>query len=171
MLTLEPFTGSIKAFIELLAAHGVTQRVDLRTAPRSRHKPQFNVQTWPQRVAAVNIGFAHAPGLRSFRHATPGSPNGGWRNLSFRSYADCMQTTDFTQRLVSLIGLAQRDRVALMGPEALPWRRHRSLIADALAVRGVASCDIVSPKRLHVHTLTPFARVSGREISALRVDS
>ena len=158
-------TRSIEAFIELLVAHGVTQLVDVRTVPRSRHNSQFNVETLPGRVAAVNIGYAHAPGLGGFRRSTPDSPNVGWRNLSFRGYADYMQTADFADNLVSLIELAQRDRVALMCAEAVPWRCHRSLIADALVVHGVATCEIVSPKRLHAHTLTPFARVSGQEIS------
>ena len=165
VLTVGHSTRSIEAFIELLVGHGVTQLIDVRTVPRSRHNPQFNVETLPGRVAAVNIGYAHAPGLGGFRRSTPDSPNVGWRNLSFRGYADYMQTADFADNLVSLIELAQRDRVALMCAEAVPWRCHRSLIADALLVHGVATCEIVSPKRLQAHTLTPFARVSGREVS------
>ena len=158
-------TRSIEVFIELLAAHEVTQLVDVRTVPRSRHNPQFNAETLPGQLAGVNIGYTHAPGLGGFRRPAPDSPNAGWRNLSFRGYADYMQTADFTENLVSLIELAQRDRVALMCAEAVPWRCHRSLIADALVVHGVATCEIVSPKRLQAHTLTPFARVSGQEIS------
>ncbi|HEY8707137.1 MAG TPA: DUF488 domain-containing protein [Burkholderiaceae bacterium] len=107
----------------------------------------------------------HAPGLGGFRRTTRDSPNGGWRNLSLRGYADYMQTAEFTQDLVSLIELAQRDRVALMCAEAVPWRCHRSLIADALVVHGVATCETVSSKRLQPHKLTPFARLSGQEIS------
>jgi uncharacterized protein (DUF488 family) len=95
----------------------------------------------------------------------PDSRNTGWRNLSFRNYADYMQTAEFAENLVSLIELSQRDRVALMCAEAVPWRCHRSLIADALVVQGVATCEIVSPKRLQPHKLTPFARVRGQEIT------
>jgi uncharacterized protein (DUF488 family) len=165
VLTVGHSTRSIEEFIELLVAHGVTQLVDVRTVPRSRHNPQFNTETLSGRLAAADIGYAHAPGLGGFRRSAPDSPNSGWRNLSFRGYADHMQTADFKENLVSLIELAQRDRVALMCAEAVPWRCHRSLIADALVVHGVAACEIVSPKRLQAHTLTPFARVSGQEIS------
>lgn len=158
-------TRPVEEFLELLAAHGVTQLVDVRTVPRSRHNPQFNVETLPDRLAAVNIGYAHAIGLGGFRRTTADSPNTGWHNLSFRGYADYMQTVEFAQDLVSLIELARQDRVVLMCAEAVPWRCHRSLIADALVVHGVATCEIVSPKRLQPHNLTPFARVSGQEIS------
>ena len=158
-------TRSVEAFIELLVAHHVTQLVDVRTVSRSRHNPQFNAETLPGQLAGVNIGYAHAPGLGGFRRPAPDSPNGGWRNLSFRGYADHMQSADFAADLVGLIELARRDRVALMCAEAVPWRCHRSLIADALVVHGIAACEIVSPKRLQAHSLTPFARVSGEVIS------
>ena len=164
-------TRSVEAFIELLMAHHVTQLVDVRTVPRSRHNPQFNAETLPGHLAGVNIGYVQAPGLGGFRRPAPDSPNGGWRNLSFRGYADYMQSADFDADLVSLIELAQGDRVALMCAEAVPWRCHRSLIADALLVHGVAACEIVSPKRLQAHTLTPFARVSGEVISYPPVES
>jgi len=149
----------------MLVAHGVTQLVDVRTVPRSRHNPQFNTETLPERLAAADIGYADAPGLGGFRRSAPDSANSGWRNLSFRGYADHMRTADFKENLVSLIELARRDRVALMCTEAVPWRCHRSLIADALVVHGVRACEIVSPKRLLAHTLTPFARVSGQELT------
>ena len=165
VLTVGHSTRSIEEFIELLVAHGVTQLVDVRTVPRSRHNPQFNAETLPGRLAAANIGYAHAASLGGFRRTTPDSPNAGWRNLSFRGYADYMQTADFGENLVSLIELAQRDRVALMCAEAVPWRCHRSLIADALVVHGVMTCEILSPNRLQPHKLTPFARVSGTDIS------
>ena len=165
VLTVGHSTRPVEDFIELLAAHGVTQLVDVRTVPRSRHNPQFNTETLSGRLTTAGIGYAHAPDLGGFRRAAPDSPNSGWRNLSFRGYADYMQTADFKENLVSLIELAQRDRVALMCAEAVPWRCHRSLIADALVVYGVTACEIVSPKRLQAHMLTPFARVSGHEIS------
>jgi uncharacterized protein (DUF488 family) len=133
--------------------------------PRSRHNPQFNKDALPAQLAAANIGYAHASGLGGFRPTTRESPNAGWRNLSFRGFADYMQTTDFGANLASVIELARTDRVALMCAEAVPWRCHRSLIADALLVHGVAACEIISPKRLQPHKLTPFARVRGEEIT------
>ena len=165
VLTVGHSTRPIEAFIELLVAHGVTQLVDVRTVPRSRHNPQFNKDALPAPLAAANIGYAHASGLGGFRPTTPDSPNAAWRNLSFRGYADYMQTTDFAANLTSVIELARTDRVALMCAEAVPWRCHRSLIADALLVHGVAACEIVSAKRLQPHKLTPFARVRGEEIT------
>ena len=165
VLTLGHSTRPIEAFVELLRAHRVTQLIDVRTVPRSRHNPQFNTETLPGTLAAVNIGYVHAPGLGGFRRTTPDSPNAGWRNLSFRGYADYMQTADFAANLLSLIQLARGDRVALMCAEAVPWRCHRSLIADALVVHGISTCEIVSPTRLQAHKLTPFACVHGTEIT------
>ena len=165
VLTVGHSTRPIELFIELLAGHGVTQLVDVRTVPRSRHNPQFNEDALPISLAAANIGYAHASGLGGFRPTMADSANAGWHNLSFRGYADYMQTTDFAANLRSIIELARTDRVALMCAEAVPWRCHRSLIADALLVHGVAACEIVSPKRLQPHKLTPFARVRGEEIT------
>lgn len=165
VLTIGHSTRPIEAFVALLRAHLVTQLIDVRTVPRSRHNPQFNIETLPGTLAAANIGYAHAPGLGGFRHTTPDSANAGWRNLSFRGYADYMQTAEFAANLAGLIELARGDRVALMCAEAVPWRCHRSLIADALAVHGVVSCEIVSATRLQPHRLTPFACVRGVEIT------
>jgi hypothetical protein len=165
VLTLGHSTRPIDAFTELLRGHGVTQLIDVRTVPRSRHNPQFNQDALPASLAAVGIGYAHAAGLGGFRPTTPDSLNPGWRNLSFRGYADYMQTPDFAENLRSLMELSLSDRVALMCAEAVPWRCHRSLIADALVVHGIPTCEIVSPTRLQAHKLTPFARVSGLEIT------
>ena len=171
VLTLGHSTRSIDAFVELLVAHSVTQLVDVRTVPRSRHNPQFDTETLAGSLAGVNVGYAHAPGLGGFRRPMPDSPNTGWRNRSFQGYADYMQTADFAENLASLIELARHDRVALMCAEAVPWRCHRSLIADALLVRRVGVCEIVSVKRLQAHRLTPFARVSGDIVTYPPVDS
>jgi uncharacterized protein (DUF488 family) len=171
VLTVGHSTRPIEEFIELLVAHGVTQLIDVRTVPRSRHNPQFNAETLPGQLTAANIGYAHAASLGGFRRTTPASPNTGWRNLSFRGYADYMQSEDFADDLFGLIELARRDRVALMCAEAVPWRCHRSLIADALLVHGVASCEIVGAKRLQAHRLTPFAEVRGVSITYPSTDS
>jgi uncharacterized protein (DUF488 family) len=165
VLTVGHSTRPIEEFVALLVAHRVTQLVDVRTVPRSRHNPQFNGDALPASLGAAGIGYAHAPGLGGFRQPAPDSPNAGWRNLSFRGYADYMQGADFADNLVGLIELARHDRVALMCAEAVPWRCHRSLIADALVVHGVAACEIASATRLQAHRLTPFARVRGTEIT------
>jgi len=171
VLTIGHSTRSVDEFVSLLSAHGVTQLVDVRTVPRSRHNPQFNADVLPASLASAGIGYAHASGLGGFRPTLAGSPNGGWRNLSFRGYANYMQSADFAADLFSLIELARRDRVALMCAEAVPWRCHRSLIADALLVHGVASCEIVGAKRLQAHRLTLFAKVRGVSITYPPADS
>ena len=165
VLTIGHAARPIKAFVELLAGHRVTQLVDVRTVPRPRHNPQFNEDALLISLATVNIGYAHASSLGGFWLAKADSPNSGWRNLSFRGYAECMQTLDFAANLASVIELARTDRVALMCAEAVPWRYHRSLIADALLVHGVCACEIYSPKRLQLHELTPFVRVLGEQIT------
>ena len=166
VLTVGHSTRSINDFLGLLVAHHVTQLVDVRTLPRPRHNPQFNADTLPARLAAVAIEHAHAPGLGGFRNTTPESPNTGWCNLSFCGDADYMQGAEFAENLRRLIVLTQQDRVALMSAEAVPWRCHRSMIAVALVVRGVATCEIVSVNRQQAHRLTQFARVSGDEITS-----
>jgi len=165
VLTVGHSTRSLAEFIALLASHSVTQLVDVRTVPRSRHNPQFNRDTFPAALAGADIHYAHVEGLGGFRRAGPESPNMGWRNASFRGYADYMQTAEFAQNLASLMKVAKRERVALMCAEAVPWRCHRSLIADALVVHGLRVEEITSPTRCQIHALTPFAKVNGTAIT------
>jgi uncharacterized protein (DUF488 family) len=165
VLTIGHSTRPIEEFVELLRSHGATRLVDVRTVPRSRRNPQFNIESLPASLAAAGIGYEPMQGLGGFRRAAPDSPNGGWRNASFRGYADYMQTEDFAANLARLIDLARHEKVALMCAEAVPWRCHRSLIADALVVHGLPTCEIASPTRLQPHKLTPFARVRGEEIT------
>ena len=165
VLTVGHSTRPLEEFIALLTAHAVSQLIDVRTVPRSRHNPQFNRDTLPIALQDVGIRYAHAPGLGGFRHTHPGSENTGWRNLSFRGYADYMQTPEFAQNLADLIEQATHERIALMCAEAVPWRCHRSLIADALVVHGIRAEEIISATRLQDHALTPFARVAGTAIT------
>lgn len=165
VLTVGHSTRPIEKFLELLTAHGVVRLVDVRTVPRSRHNPQFNSETLRGRLAGVNIAYEHAPGLGGFRRPVPNSANAGWRNLSFRGYADYMQTEDFARNLDELVELTQAGRIALMCAEAVPWRCHRSLIADALLVKGVRTCEVLGTGRLQARKLTPFAQVCGMEIT------
>jgi uncharacterized protein (DUF488 family) len=165
ILTIGHSTRPIEEFIRLLKAHGVTRLVDIRTVPRSRHNPQFNRETLPASLSAAGISYLHLPELGGLRRTTSASPNTAWRNLSFRGYADYMQTAEFRGAVAKLIEGAEHDRMALMCAEAVPWRCHRSLIADALLVRGVQANEISSATRLTPHRLTPFARVRGTEIT------
>jgi uncharacterized protein (DUF488 family) len=164
VLTVGHSTRPLTEFIGLLKAHSVARLIDVRTVPRSRHNPQFDRDTLPDALAADGIGYEHVPGLGGFRRTHPGSLNTGWRNVSFRGYADYMQTAEFADNLAELIARATRERIALMCAEAVPWRCHRSLIADALVVHGIRVEEIVTETRRQVHALTPFARVSGMAI-------
>ncbi len=165
VLTIGHSTRTLEEFIPLLQAHGATCVVDVRTVPRSRHNPQFNQASLPRSLKKAGIGYVHLPGLGGLRHAKRDSPNAGWRNASFRGYADYMQTPEFAQSLEELILLANQDQIVLMCAEAVPWRCHRSLIADALLVRGIRTEDIMSPTRRQVHELTTFAKVRGATIT------
>jgi uncharacterized protein (DUF488 family) len=159
ILTIGHSTRTFETFVELLQAHGVTRVIDVRTMPRSRHNPQFNRDALPGALQTAGIGYTHLSGLGGLRHAQADSPNLGWRNASFRGFADYMQTAEFAESLKQLIELAQHDRVAVMCAEAVPWRCHRSLIADALLVRGVTVEHIMSKARCTLHALTPFAKI------------
>ncbi|MDQ6680830.1 MAG: DUF488 domain-containing protein [Pseudomonadota bacterium] len=152
-------------FTAMLSGHEITILVDVRTVPRSRHNPQYNRDTMPEALAPFGIAYAHAEGLGGFRPTGADSLNTGWRNKSFRGYADYMQTAEFAENLFWVLALSRQQRVALMCAEAVPWRCHRSLIADALVVHGVDAEEIVSPTRLQAHKLTPFARVEGAVIT------
>ncbi len=165
ILTIGHSTRSLEAFIEILRAHGVKHLLDVRTIPRSRHNPQFNRDTLPEVLRLSGIAYTHMPDLGGLRHARPDSPNTGWKNASFRGYADYMQTPEFEAGLEKLIQLAAREQVAIMCAEALPWRCHRSLIADALMARGVPVENILGAGRTQPHTLTPFAEAMGTRIT------
>jgi uncharacterized protein (DUF488 family) len=165
VLTIGHSTRPLAEFIELLTAQGVERLLDVRTVPRSRHNPQYNGETLPAALAEAGVAYEHVAGLGGFRRTHADSPNAGWRNLSFRGYADYMQTAEFAAELERLLALASKERVALMCAEAVPWRCHRSLIADALLVHGVPAEEIVSVTRRQPHQLTPFARVEGETIT------
>jgi uncharacterized protein (DUF488 family) len=165
VLTIGHSTRSLEEFIALLTTHRVTRVVDVRTVPRSRHNPQFNKTSLPKSLKKVGIGYVHLSALGGLRHASADSINLGWRNASFRGYADYMQTQDFENNLQELIRLAEPDRIVLMCAEAVPWRCHRSLIADALLAHGIQTQHIMSPTRFEIHMLTPFARIDGTKVS------
>ena len=165
VFTIGHSTRSIEDFLELLHVNGVTCLLDVRTVPRSRHNPHFNRDTLPEPLLQAGIDYGHMPGLGGLRHARPDSPNMGWRNTSFRGFADYMQTPEFETGIETLIATATRKRTAIMCAEAVPWRCHRSLIADALVVRGIPVEHIMTIKRTNPHVVTPFAKVHGTHIT------
>jgi uncharacterized protein (DUF488 family) len=165
VFTVGHSTRALDDFIALLTAHHVQRLVDVRTVPRSRHNPQFNRDTLPQALQAAGIGYVHMAGLGGLRKPRPDSVNAAWRNLSFRGYADHMQTAEFAQSLDELMAAARKEQLALMCAEAVPWRCHRSLIGDALLAHELAVEEIVDAKRSQPHRLTPFAVVDGTTIT------
>ncbi len=165
IFTIGHSTRPIDVFIRLLKAHGVQRVVDVRTIPRSRHNPQFNRVQLSPALHCARMHYTHMPGLGGLRHARADSANTAWRNASFRGYADYMQTPEFADSLARCIDFAKRERVALMCAESVPWRCHRSLIADALLARGVESGEITSGVRARPHELTPWARVQGTQVT------
>ena len=165
VFTIGHSTRSVEEFIALLLAHGIELVVDVRTVPRSRRNPQFNRETLPHSLQAAGIDYEHAAALGGFRRPDRKSANTGWRNTSFRGYADYMQTAAFATAIETLTGRAERQRLAVMCAEAVPWRCHRSLIADALVARGTRVEEIISTNRTQPHAMTSFAHVEGTAVT------
>ncbi len=155
----------LEELIAMLRGHSIEVLVDVRTVPRSRYNPQFNRETLPAELAAAGIEYRHMPGLGGLRHPRKDSTNTGWRNDSFRGYADYMQTAEFETNLEALLGLATERRVAIMCAEAVPWRCHRSLISDAVTARGGEVRHIMSAEKAEPHRMTSFARVEGEKVT------
>ena len=158
--TIGHSTRSLEELVALLQAHGVRSLVDVRRFPRSRRHPQFDRVALAGDLPAAGIAYAHAPGLGGFRRAAPDSRNTGLHNASFRGYADYMQGAQFAEHLAALIAAAAEAPTTIMCAESLPWRCHRSLIADALVARGVEVRHIMSAISAPVHTLSEAARVA-----------
>jgi uncharacterized protein (DUF488 family) len=164
--TIGHSTRLITAFIKMLKAHEVELLIDVRTVPRSRHNPQFNLNELSAALECDHIHYIHMPGLGGFRRPLRGATiNVGWRNLSFRGYADYMQTDEFTRQLNELIAIARLQQIAIMCAEAVPWRCHRSLIADALFVRGFQVQEIASVTKTTPFSLHPWAQVNGTQVT------
>jgi uncharacterized protein (DUF488 family) len=165
VFTIGHSTRAFDEFVDLLCIHRVKGLLDIRTVPRSRHNPQYNREILPEALEQKGIGYFHMPGLGGLRHARKDSTNLGWRNLSFRGYADHMGTPEFQENLEKLIELSQKENIALMCAESVPWRCHRSLVADALVIRGIPVAHILNASPPKAHTLTPFAVVEGNRIT------
>jgi len=167
VFTIGHSTRTAEEFTDMLRRNGVDLVVDVRANPGSRRNPQFAPDALRASLGEAGIGYAPIPELGGRRYSPVGeaTENAGWRNHSFRSYADYMQTEPFARGIDTLMELAGRHRVAIMCAEAVPWRCHRSLIGDALLVRGVDVVDIMSATQSRPHTLTSFAHVDGQRIT------
>lgn len=158
-------THSTREFLELLNTYNLKLLVDVRTIPKSRHNPQFGKARLKRSLERHQINYIHAEDLGGLRHVRKDSVNTAWRNKSFQGYADYMQTEEFSKALKKLVSLGKRKRLVIMCAEAVPWRCHRSLIADALTVKGFKVADIFSRTQLKEHKLTSFAKVRRGKIT------
>jgi uncharacterized protein (DUF488 family) len=165
ILTVGHSTRPFEVFLEILTSHGVRTLADVRTVPRSRHNPQFNRETLPGALQEADIDYVHMPGLGGWRRPLPQSPNAGLRSEGFRGYADYMQTELFERHLETLIELVRKGQVCLVCAEAVPWRCHRSLVSDALTVRGIDVIHLLDRDHARSHRLTPGALVSGKTLT------
>jgi uncharacterized protein (DUF488 family) len=165
IFTIGHSTRSIDEFVELLRAHDVKEIVDVRSIPRSLHNPQFNSDLLRQSLKQKHISYKHIKELGGLRHARKDSPNLGWRNASFRGFADYMATQEFAEGLESLIHIASARPTAIMCAEAVPWRCHRSLIGDALTKKGWMVRDIMSRTIAKRHLLTSFLKMSKGQLT------
>ncbi len=166
LYTIGHSTRTLDELVEALKSFGVRTLVDIRTVPRSRHVAQFNRETLSRSLPRRGIRYRHLPALGGLRKPRPDSENTAWRNQSFRGFADYMSTPEFANGLDELRMLAREaGPVAVMCAEAVPWRCHRSLVADALAARGDTVVDIMAPGKGSPHKLTPWAKVDGTRVT------
>lgn len=163
--TIGHSTRELSEFVKILKHYDIGLLVDVRSVPRSRHTPQFNLDNLATELPKSGIAYLHLEKLGGLRHSRKDSTNQGWRNTSFRGYADYMQTAEFAAGIDELIGLAADKTVAIMCAEAVPWRCHRSLIGDALLVRGHEVIDIFDEHKTQPEKLTDFAHVEGLTIT------
>jgi uncharacterized protein (DUF488 family) len=166
LYTIGHSTRSLDELVEALHSFGVKTLVDVRTVPRSRHVPQFNRETLSRTLPRRGVRYRHEAALGGLRRPRPDSNNTAWRNASFRGFADYMGTPEFAEAIRALRRLARTDGpVALMCAEAVPWRCHRSLIADALVARRDSVLHIMAPGSGRPHALTPWAVADGTTVT------
>ena len=162
--TIGHSTHPVEDFIAMLKAFDIQILADIRTIPKSRYNPQFGQAELSASLKTAGIKYIYMKNLGGLRPTHKDSPNGAWRNAGFRGYADYMQTDEFKGAVDELVALARTGRTAIMCAEAVPWRCHRSLVADALLVRDIAVEDIMSETQSTPHHMTKFAKVTGMEI-------
>ena len=165
IFTIGHSTRELKDFIEILKEYEINLIVDIRTIPKSRYNPQFNSEILQKKLKEVGIKYLHLEKLGGLRPPKKDSLNLGWKNLSFRGFADYMQTKEFLEGLNELISLSKKENVAIMCAEAVPWRCHRSLIADALSLREIKVIHIINKNSSLNHKITLFAKINKREIT------
>jgi uncharacterized protein (DUF488 family) len=165
LFTIGHSNRSFEEFTLILKAHTIELLADIRTVPKSRHNPQFNREALAAALPREGIGYVHMPTLGGLRHPRKDSSNDAWRNASFRGYADYMQTPEFSTAIDRLLSETAARRTAIMCAESVPWRCHRSLVADAVTARGIEVLHIMNATAANPHKLTPFAQVEGDQVT------
>lgn len=165
IFTIGHSTRPIDEFVQAMKAHGIQMVIDVRTIPKSGHNPQYNSDALADTLQRHDIGYEHMPGLGGLRRAKKDSVNTGWENASFRGFADYMQTAEFEESLQKLIGTAKKSATVILCAEAVPWRCHRSLIGDALLVRGFKVLDIMGKGNVREHAMTRWAKTDGERVT------
>jgi len=162
--TIGHSTRPLEALVNMLRAHDVDTLADIRTIPKSRRHPQFNTEALAKSLPLDGVKYVHLGALGGLRKPRADSTNLGWRNESFRGYADYMETEKFEAGLAALLDLAAHNQVAIMCAEAVPWQCHRSLVADALTARGIEVVHIMSETQANPHRMTSFAEIKGDRV-------
>ncbi|HEX5940383.1 MAG TPA: DUF488 domain-containing protein [Dehalococcoidia bacterium] len=162
-------TRPLAGFLALLKLHKIETLVDIRRYPGSRRNPQFSSQVLASSLAEIGIVYTQLPGLGGRRMPLSSSADSVWKNAAFRGYADHMSTPEFEEALSGLLELAGHSRVALMCAEAVPWRCHRTLVADAVIARGREVQHIISETDVRRHNLTSFARIDHGRVTYARI--
>src|SRR5262245_26398148 len=164
LFTVGHSNRSIEDFIGILKAHGVERILDVRRYPTSRKWPHFDAAALEASLAAAGIGYSRLPELGGRRRPRPDSPHTAWRDAAFRGYADFVDTPEFAVGFARAAALAAEAPSALMCAEALPWKCHRSLIADAFLARGWEVLEILSAREARPRRLPEFARTEGERV-------
>ncbi|MGI0090874.1 MAG: DUF488 family protein [Nitrososphaerales archaeon] len=165
IFTIGHSTRPVDEFKTILKRYNIQIVSDIRIMPGSRRNPQFNSDNLRESLETVGIEYTHIKELGGLRKPNKDSSNTGWRNPSFRGYADYMQSEEFEAGLSKLMKIAKDKTVVIMCAEAVPWRCHRSLVSDALIVRGFQIIDIFTESKSHPHSLTPWAKFEGGKLS------
>lgn len=165
VFTIGHSNRSTREFITILKSFEIELLADIRHYPGSKHCPQFGKARLKASLKRNKIDYLHLKGLGGRRNPVKSDENAAWRNKGFRGYADHMQSKEFLNELKELMNLAKKKRVVIMCAEAVPWRCHRSLVGDALLIRGFDVVDIFTISQGRPHKLTSFAKVSGKKIT------
>jgi uncharacterized protein (DUF488 family) len=161
---------TVEQFLDILKAHGIQKVVDIRMIPKSRRNPQFNQESLGESLKKVHILYEYLKELGGLRHPVKDSLNTGWENLSFRGFADYIATLDFKKGLNRLKKIAMGKKTVMMCAEAVPWRCHRSFIADALTKQKWQVFDIQSKRTARLHKPTPFLRILNGKLAYPKIE-